>query len=344
MPRSMAAYRGMKATTAFMFAFLLAVTIALGSPTSCKAQAAETAATYPSRSITFLVGFSPGGPTDVIARAVATPLSEVLGKPIVIENRAGAGGGLAAAALARAAPDGYTLGSYDIALIVAPLISANAGYDAVKDFRPIVLSARTPLSMVVSPSLPYKSVTELVAVARQKPDDLKLAHSGVGSPPHLGAIAFLQATNTKMLLVPYRGAAPAIQDVVAGHVSMLFTAPSTSIALARDGKVRMLGITGRERIKSMPEVPTLLENGISMGALDSNQWFGIAAPAGTPADIVAKINAATNRVLADKALQESVAKLEFTVAGGTVEEVTSLGAAQAEFWRKTLTSIGVKPE
>ena len=316
----------------------------VGTTSTAKSQTAETAATYPSRTITFLVGFAPGGPTDVIARAVATPLSEALGKPIVIENRAGAGGGLAAAALARAAPDGYTLGSYDISLIVAPLIAANAGYDAVKDFSPIVLTARTPLSMVVSPSLPYKTVAELVAAAKQKPDDLKLAHSGVGSPPHLGASAFLQATGTKMLLVPYRGAAPAIQDVVAGHVSMLFTAPSTSIALTREGKVRMLGIMGRERMKSMPDVPTLLESGVSMGGLDNNQWFGIAAPAGTRPDIVAKINAATNRILSDKALQERVAKLEFTVAGGTVEELSSLGRAQADFWRKTLTAIGIKPE
>src|SRR5262245_31523568 len=144
-----------------------------------QAQAPETAA-YPSRNIVFLVGFAPGGPTDVIARAVATPLSEALGKPIVIENRAGAGGGIASAALARAAPDGYTLGSYDISLIVAPLISASAGYDAVKDFSPIVLSARTPLSMVTSPSLPVKTVPELVALAKSKPDELKLAHSGVG--------------------------------------------------------------------------------------------------------------------------------------------------------------------
>ena len=325
-------------------AMFCAVSGMLGVAPRAEAQTPETAAAYPSRNITFLVGFAPGGPTDVIARAVAAPLSEALGKPIVIENRAGAGGGLAAQALARAAPDGYTIGSYDIALIVAPLISANMGYDAVKDFSPIVLSARTPLSFVVSPSLPFKTVSELIAAAKQKPDDLKLAHSGVGSPPHLAAAVFLQTTGTKMLLVPYRGAAPAIQDVVAGHVSMLFTAPSTSISLALEGKVRMLGITGRERMKSIPDVPTLLEGGVSMGGLDNNQWFGIAAPAGTPSDIVAKINAATNRILGDKALQERVAKLEFTVAGGTVEEVTSLGGAQADFWRKTLTSMGVKPE
>ena len=308
------------------------------------AMAQESAATYPSRAITFLVGFAPGGPTDVIARAVAQPLSDLLGKPIVIENRAGAGGGIASAALARATPDGYTIGSYDISLIVAPLISSSASYDAVKDFRPIVLSARTPLSFVAGTTLPFKTVPELVALSKAKPNEFKLAHSGVGSPPHLGAVAFLQATQTQMLLVPYRGAAPAIQDIVAGHVSLLFTAPSTSIALAQEGKVRMIGVTGRERIKSMPDVPTLLESGVSMGGLDNNQWFGIAAPAGTPDYVIQRINAATNKVLAEKTLQDKIGKLEFTVAGGTADELAELGRSQAEFWRKTLTAIGLKPE
>jgi tripartite-type tricarboxylate transporter receptor subunit TctC len=147
-----------------------------------------------------------------------------------------------------------------------------------------------------------------------------------------------------MLLVPYRGAAPAIQDIVAGHVSMLFTAPSTSIELGREGKVRILGVTGFQRMKSMPEVPTLKESGVDMGGLDQNQWFGIAAPAGTPDYVVARINAAANKALADKALQERIGKLEFTAAGGTPEERATLGRSQTEFWRKTLAAIGIKPE
>jgi tripartite-type tricarboxylate transporter receptor subunit TctC len=174
-------------------------------------------------------------------------------------------------------------------MVVGPNIAAGATYDPIKDFRPIVLSARTPLSFVGANALPAKTVSEIVALAKAKPDDLKLAHSGVGSPPHLGAVAFLQATATKMVLVPYRGAAPAIQDIVAGHVQLLFTAPSTSIQLGRDGKVRILGVTGHQRMKSMPEVPTLRESGIDMGGIDANQWFGLAAPAGTPDYVVARI-------------------------------------------------------
>ena len=193
------------------------VSIALGTAfgltalcASAPAQTQESAATYPSRAITLLVGFAPGGPTDVIARAVAAPLQEELGKPVVIENRPGGGGSIAAHVLSRATPDGYTLGSFDIAMIVGPSLVASATYDPIKDFRPIVLSARTPLSFVGANALPAKTVGEIIALAKAKPDELKLAHSGVGSPPHLGAVAFLQATATKMVLVPYRGAAPAI--------------------------------------------------------------------------------------------------------------------------------------
>jgi len=307
-------------------------------------QAQESAATYPSRTITLLVGFAAGGPTDVIARAVAAPLAEELGRPVIVENRPGGGGSTAAQALSRAAPDGYTLGSFDIAMIVGPSIVAGATYDPIKDFRPIVLSARTPLSFVGANALPAKTVGEIIALAKAKPDELKLAHSGVGSPPHLGAAAFLQATGTKMTLVPYRGAAPAIQDIVAGHVGLLFTAPSTSIALGRDGKVRILGVTGYQRMKSMPEVPTLRESGVDMGGIDENQWFGIAAPAGTPDYVITRINAAVNKVLKDKGLQERVGKLEFTVEGGTPGEAAALARSQAEFWRKTLAAIGIKPE
>lgn len=323
----------------------LALVAASGLAALCvQTQAQESAATYPSRAITILVGFSPGGPTDVIARAVAAPLAEELGKPVVVENRPGGGGSTAALALSRATPDGYTLGSFDVALIVGPSLVASATYDPIKDFRPIVISARTPLSFVGSNALPAKSVSELIALAKAKPNDLKLAHSGVGSPPHLGAVAFLQATGTKMTLVPYRGAALAIQDIVAGHVGLLFTAPSTSIGLGRDGKVRILGVTGHQRMRSMPEVPTLRESGVDMGGLDANQWFGLAAPAGTPDYVVARINAAVNKVLKEKALQDQIGKLEFTVAGGTPEEASALGRSQAEFWRKTLSAIGIKPE
>jgi tripartite-type tricarboxylate transporter receptor subunit TctC len=165
---------------------LLLLTLALvaGAP----AQAQESPATYPSRAITFLVGFAAGGPTDIIARTVAAPLAEELGKPIVIENRPGGGGSIAAHALSRATPDGYTLGSFDVAMIVGPNITASATYDPVKDFHPIVVTARAPLSFVGANTLPAKTVAEVIALAKSKPGDIKLAHSGIGSPPHLALL------------------------------------------------------------------------------------------------------------------------------------------------------------
>ena len=199
-----------------------------------------------------------------------------------------AAGSTAALALSRATPDGYTLGSFDVAMVVGPSVVAGATYDPVKDFRPIVVSARTPLSFVGANALPAKTVGEVVALAKAKPDDLKLAHSGVGSPPHLGAVAFLLATATEdgAGALSRRGAGDS------GHRggpcgARLFTAPSTSIALGRDGRVRILGVTGHQRMKSMPEVPTLRESGVDMGgARRRTSGSAIAAPAGTPDYVV----------------------------------------------------------
>jgi tripartite-type tricarboxylate transporter receptor subunit TctC len=322
----------------------LAVAAGMALAVGILGAAPGAAQSWPQRPVKLILTLGPGSGTDIGMRLLADRLPKVWNQPVVVENRPGGGGSTAALALSRAAPDGYTLGSFDVAMVVGPSIVAGATYDPIKDFRPIVLSARTPLSFVGANTLPARTVGEIIALAKAKPDDLKLAHSGVGSPPHLGAVAFLQTTATKMVLVPYRGAAPAIQDIVAGHVGLLFTAPSTSIALGREGKVRILGVTGHQRMTSMPDVPTLRESGVDMGGLDANQWFGVAAPAGTPDHVVTRINAAVNKVLKDKALQEKIGKLEFTVAGGTPEEAAALGRSQVEYWRKTLAAIGIKPE
>lgn len=305
---------------------------------------AQTPEPFPNRNITWIVGFPPGGPPDLVARNVAPGLQEILGRPVVIENRTGASGAIAATAVARAAPDGHTIGSYDIAVIVAPLIIATPGFDPAKDFRPIVPLAKTPVTLVVHAAMPVKSVKEFVDLARQKPGEIKIAHSGFGAPPHLGAAAFLQATKTDMLLVPYRGSAPAVQDVVAGHVSALFTGPSTAMDLARSSKVTMLGVTGPTRLKSMPDVPTFRESGVTIESFDDGQWFGIMAPAGTPDAIVARINAAANEVIRRPDVIERFAKIEFSTMGGTPQDMTRIGQSQMAFWRETMKTAGVKPE
>ena len=304
----------------------------------------EAPEAYPSRNILLLVPFPPGGPPDVIARVFAAPLGEALGKSVVVENRPGASTSLASQAVARAAPDGYTLLAADLSITVVPHILAKPGFDPLKDFRHIGRTAQTVLTVVVTPGLPVKTAQELVALTKAQPEAVKVAHTGIGTPPHLGAVAFQQATGANLLLVPYRGAALAIGDVVGGHVSMLVTAPSTAIGLTREGKVRMLGVTGAKRLSALPEIPTLREAGYHLKSLDDGVWFGISAPAGTPDAIIAKLNAAINTAARDAKAIETLAKSDISMVGGTPAEFEKLIASQLEVWRDLMKSAGVKPE
>lgn len=312
---------------------------------ACSAAAAqETPDAYPSRTIALVVPVAPGGPTDLVARTVAQPMAEILAKPVVIENRAGAGTSIGVAAVAKSQPDGYALLGVDISLTVTPLVVANLSYDPLKDLQPVGITARSVLTMVVSPGLEPQNATELVRFARAKPDEIKVAHAGIGTAPHLAALALMQSTSTRMLMVSYRGAALAAQDVMAGHVSMLFTAPSTTIELTRAGKLKMLGVTGTQRLAALPEVPTLHEQGIVLEGLEAGVWFGIAAPAGVPPSIIAKLNAAINKAVLDNGVREKLAKVDITAQGGTPEALGQLIERQSAIWSATLKRAGVRPE
>jgi len=290
---------------------------------------AAAAQEYPSRPVTVIVPFSAGGPTDQVARQLAARFAEKLGQPFVVENVTGGNTIIATGRLARAPADGYTLLVHNLQISANPgLYGAKLPYDTERDIAPVGFINHCPLVLVGRSALPPKDLAELIQYMRMR--SINIAHAGAGTTGYITTALFLQQAKLDALLVPYRGAAPAIGDIVAGHVGLLFTAPSTSIALGRDGKVRILGVTGHQRMKSMPEVPTLRESGVDMGGLDANQWFGVAAPAGTPDYVVTRINAAVNKVLKDKALQEKIGKLEFTVAGGTPEEAAALRAELAQ--------------
>ena len=304
--------------------------------------AGETA--YPSRNIMLVVPYPPGGPPDVVARVLGPPLGELLGKPVVIENRPGASTSIGAAAVARAAPDGYTLLATDIAQTVAPSILVTPNFDPIKDLKPVGMTARSVLTLVVDPKLPVKSIGELIAFARSNPGAIKVGHSGVGTPPHLGSVSVMQATGVDMLLVPYRGVAAAIQDVVAGHIQMVTTAPSTSAALAREGKVRMLAVSGAKRLTALPEVPTFKESGITLKGFDRDNWFGISAPAATSDAIVAKLNAAIHRAADSPDAIEILRKVDIQLVTSTPEQFGQLVAQQVEAWRDVLKTAGIKPE
>ncbi len=319
---------------------VLAMTVMIGA---AQAQT-ESPDAYPSRNITMLVPFPPGGPPDVIARVLAVPMGEALGKTIVVENRPGASTSLASQAVARATPDGYTIMATDMSMAVVPHILAKPGFDPLKDFKHLGRTALTVLTVVVTPGLPVKTAKELVELSKAKPGEIKIAHTGIGTPPHLGAVAFIQATGANLLQVPYRGAALAIGDVVGGHISMLTTAPSTSIALTKDGKVRMLGVTGSKRLGALPEIPTLKEVGYNLTSLDEGIWFGMSAPAATPDAIVAKLNAAMNKATKDPKAIETLAKSDISMVGGPPEDFDKLIRSQFVVWRDAMKAAGVIPE
>lgn len=320
----------------------LAIAVALGS--SPAAAQADHAAVFPNRNILLVVPFAAGGPPDVIARVLAQSMAETLGKSIVVENRPGASTTIGTLAVTRAPPDGHTLLASSLAMVVVPFVLAKPGFDPVADLKPIGMSGVSPQTLVVSNGLGVKSAQELVGLAKQQPHEVKAAHTGVGTSTHLGLLALMQAGGFNTLQVPYRGAAQAISDIVAGHISLLMTAPSTSIGLAREGKVRMLGVTGDKRISALPDVPTLKEQGLHLASLDDGVWFGLSAPAGTPDAIVDRLNSAMRKALAEKSVAEVLAKNDTTIAPSSPLEYGQLIANQISIWKDVLRKAGVKPE
>lgn len=314
----------------------------LGAAQPASAQEAPDA--YPSRNIMWIIPYPPGGPPDVVARALGPVLGEILGKPLVVENRPGASTSIGATAVARAAPDGYTILASDIAQTVVPVIMKSPSFDIVKDFRHVGLTARSVFTMVIDPQLPIKTIEELVAFTKTNPGAIKVGHSGVGTPPHLGCLSFMQTTGADMLLVPYRGVALAVQDVIAGHIQLVCTAPSTTVALTLDGKVRMLAVSGDQRLTALPQVPTLRDRNIHIKGFDKDNWFGISVPVATPDAIVAKLNAAIGKAVQNKDAIDRLAKVDIKLLSSTPKEFTDLVAQQVAAWREVLTSAGVKPE
>ena len=322
----------------------LAGTLLASHATTALAQPAEPPSAYPSRNILLVVPFAAGGPPDVIARVIGPSMSETLGKSIIVENRPGASTTIGTLAVTRAAPDGYTLLASSLSMVVVPYVLARPGFDPLTDLKPISLTGSSPQTLVINPALPIATPQELVVFAKADPEGIKAAHTGIGTSTHLGLLALMQAGGFQTVLVPYRGAAPAISDIVAGHISLLMTAPSTSVALAREGKVRLLGVSGRKRISAMPELPTLAERGLHLTSLDDNVWFGLSAPAGTPDAIIDKLNAAVRKALADKAVVDTLANNDTAVAAGTPQEYDKLIRDQIVVWREVMRKAGIKPE
>jgi tripartite-type tricarboxylate transporter receptor subunit TctC len=306
------------------------------------AAAPADAADYPTRPIMFIVPYPAGGGNDVIARLVAAKMSERLGQPIVIENRGGAGSTIGTRDTARAAPDGYTFMIATSSLAINPSLYPDAGYDPKKDFVAIGLIASSPNLVVVPPASPAHSLADLIAMARRDPSKLDFASTGTGTSTHLAAALFAKMAGVKLTAVPYKGVAPALTDVMGGQVALMFCPMASVVGLARGGQVRALAVTGTQRSDLLPEVPTVAEAGLPGYAAELH--YGLVAPAGTPPEIIARLNAALNDALSDKNVRDRLAADGTVVSPGTPQAYADDIAAEEAKWSAIIRATGATTE
>jgi tripartite-type tricarboxylate transporter receptor subunit TctC len=314
--------------------FALAIAVAAAAHTAALAQS------YPSKPVRIVVPFAAGGAVDQLARILGAKLQESFGQPVVVENRAGAGGNIGVAAVAQAKPDGYTLGVATAgALTVNPHLNQAMPFYP-KDLAPITLLAEIPFVLVASENVPARSVAETIALARAKPGALSIGHGGNSTAMHLTAALFAQKAGVRMELVPYRGTAPATVDVVAGHVPFAVLDIPASKQLILEGKLKAIGVSSAQRVPSLPAVPTLAESGIA--DFESVGWFGLVAPSGTPADIIARLNQAFVKALKDPSVVEKIGSLGAVPAATSPEQFTRFIASETAKWGKLVSEAGIK--
>jgi tripartite-type tricarboxylate transporter receptor subunit TctC len=295
---------------------------------------------YPSRPVTLVVPFPAGGSTDLVARLVASKMTPVLGQQIVIENRGGAGGNIGSAAVARAEPDGYTILMGTVAThALNPALYKKMPYDAVKDFAPISLLAFIPNVLVVNPDFPAKSVKELIDLLKANPGKYSYASSGNGTPLHLSGELFKSMAGVDMAHVPYKGAGPALVDVMGGHVPIMFDNLPPSLEHIRAGKLRGLGVTTKERAPSIPELPTIAE---TLPGYETYSWNAFFAPAGTPKPIIDRLNKASLAALADPEIAAKLKDLSAMVVGSTPEELATHVQAEIAKWAPIVKASGAQ--
>jgi tripartite-type tricarboxylate transporter receptor subunit TctC len=303
---------------------------------------AASAQSYPSRPVRVVVGFPAGGPTDVIARLVSQKLSDALGQQFFVENIGGAGGNTAAGQVARATPDGYTIMAISTGFVVNPSLYAKVPYDPVKDFTAVTLVAASPNVVVVNPSVPAKSLPELVQLIRNNPGKYSFAGPGVGSTPHLGGELFRLAFGLDLVHVPFTGAAPAVQATIGGHTPIAFTALPSSLSAIQAGQVRAIGVAATERAGAIPDVPTFAEQGIK--DQDADTLTGLVAPAGTPKEIVDLLYREIVKAVAQPDVKERLAVLGFKPVANTPDEFSARIKLEIEKWGKVVHDAKLRIE
>ena len=298
---------------------------------------------YPSKPIRLIVGFAPGGGTDILARALGQPLGELLGQQIIIDNRAGAGGIIATELGAKAAPDGYTLlvGS-SAGFAINPNLMAKLPYDPVKDFAPVGMFATLSYAVDVHPSLPAKTVKEFIALARAKPGAINYGSAGQGSSTHLAIDQFALMAGIKMTHVPYKGNTPAMTALMSGEIAMVFDPVLTSVTMVKSGRVRALAVTTARRSALLPDVPTVAEAGVK--GYESGNWFGVFAPAGTPREIVERLNAAVNNAMTRPEMKDKLLSQGADALRGTPADLANLVQSELVKFAKIIKAAGVRVE
>jgi tripartite-type tricarboxylate transporter receptor subunit TctC len=298
---------------------------------------------YPNRPITLVVPYTAGGGNDVMARIVADKMGAALGQPIVVENRGGAGGSIATRAVAHATPDGYTLGLGGTGtLAIDPTLYPNVGYDPRKDFAPVGLIATSALVVLVNPSVPAQTIPELIALAKQEPGKLNYASAGVGSGIHLGAELFAYMAGIKLTHIPYKGSAPALTDLIGGHVAIYFSSLPPAIGLVQDGKVRALAVTGPQRSKVFPDLPTVAE--AALPGYAAVLHYGIVAPAGTPKPVIDRLAVALRVAIAAPDVGQRIAADGAEVMGMSADEYAADIDKEEAKWSDIVRRSGAKAE
>ena len=305
------------------------------------AQAQNTAADYPNRPIRIIVTFPPGGPTDIIARTVGQKLAEAWGQPVVVDNRAGAGGNIGTDLAAKSAPDGYTLLLSNFGpLAISPFVYAKLPYDPVKDLTPITLAATAWFFVVSNPSSPLTSIKELIAQAKAKPDTITFASAGNASPSHLAGALFQSSAGVQLRHVPYKGGAPSVGAVIAGEVQMAIESPPPIVPQVKAGKLRGLGAARATRSPLLPDVPTVAEAGLP--GFEVGSWYGFHAPAGTPKPIIDKLHAEMVKAMNTPELRERFSNVGAETIANTPAQYGAFVQAELKKWGKVIQATGVK--
>ena len=327
----------LRRSTPWFKAAALSAAIAAWSTAARPADAA-----FPSHPILLVVPFGAGGPPDTVARVVANGMSKALGRTVVVENRAGASGVIAARSVMHAEPDGYTLLAVDVSFAVTPFVVTGQSFDPRTDFKPIGQSATSQMALMASRSLNTPTLAAFIDLIKAKGEAVKIGHAGVGTTPFLAAVAFDNAAQVKPLLVPYRAITEATINLLGGQISGVFSALSN--AVANQGSVDVLAVTGAARAAALPDVPTFAEKGLPIAGFDAGSWYGVVAPAATPDSVVATLNGALAKALADPEAKTALAAAGVALHGGASGEFRELIAAQYSAWGALLPAAGVARE